>query len=310
MRREDIDKMNEEIRKRVTGCSLTETTILKVGGPKQGISCRLPSGDVCVTFYPNDYQPLLDSGETPEAIGRYLASEIEKNRLTVPQFPQTAEEFKKGLYIQLVNADVNRELLKDAVHDSWEDTAVLARYKIAETKDELLSFVVTKDNMGQFQLSQGEIMEAAYRNTREQPFHLKSMKETMQELMLEQGTPAELVSALLSGMDNSMYILTNQRKVYGASALMCPQALENAYQVLGEPYYALPSSTHELILVRESYGLTPDELRQMVKEVNYTTVQAKDLLSNRVFHYDGRKLSTVQEKEQVMEAVKHNKLIH
>lgn len=284
-------------------------TINKIGGTREAISCKFPSENYAVILYPDDYQRLLDSGESPQDIGRYLSSQIEQRMTALPATPTTADDFKKGLYIQVVNADVNRELLKDLPHDSWEDMAAVVRYQIPDGEDEI-SFLVTKNNMQQYQMSQGEVMETAYKNTASQEFELRRIEELMREILLEHGVSREETDFCLSDVDAPMYVLTNREKINGANAIVCPDVLEKAYKELGEPYYVLPSSTHELILVKESYGMKPEELRQMVQEVNCTAVQARDLLSNKVFHYDGRKLSAVQEKEQVLEAARQHKLIH
>lgn len=284
-------------------------TINKIGGTREAISCKFPSENYAVILYPDDYQRLLDSGESMQDIGRYLSSQIEQRMTALPATPTTADDFKKGLYIQVINADVNRELLKDLPHDSWEDMAAVVRYQIPDGENEI-SFLVTKHNMQQYQMSQGEVMEAAYKNTASQEFDLKKMEDIMRDILHEQGIRDEMAEAFVEDMDTPMYVLTNRKKINGANALVCPDILEKAYKELGEPYYVLPSSTHELILVKESYGMKPEELRQMVQEVNCTAVQARDLLSNKVFHYDGKKLSAVQEKEQVLEAARQHKLIH
>ena len=80
-----------------------------------------------------------------------------------------------------------------------------------------------------------------------------------------------------------LYVLTNEERLNGANALVCPQVLQDAYETLGEPYYVLPSSTHEVLLVKESEGFSPE-----------------DLLSFKIFRYDGRTLSAVKEETQTM----------
>lgn len=309
MKKEDIERIIKEIQKRMPACEVKAETINKIGGTREAISCKFPSENYAVILYPDDYQRLLDSGESMQDIGRYLSSQIEQRMTALPATPTTADDFKKGLYIQVVNADVNRELLKDLPHDSWEDMAAVVRYQIPDGEDEI-SFLVTKNNMQQYQMSQGEVMETAYKNTASQEFDLRRIEELMRDILLEQGISREEADFCLSDVDAPMYVLTNRKKINGANAIVCPDVLEKAYEKLGEPYYVLPSSTHELILVKESYGMKPEELRQMVQEVNCTAVQARDLLSNKVFHYDGRKLSAVQEKEQVLEAARQHKLIH
>lgn len=284
-------------------------TINKIGGAREAISCKFPSENYAVILYPDDYQRLLDSGESMQDIGRYLSSQIEQRMTALPATPTTADDFKKGLYIQVVNADVNRELLKDLPHDSWEDMAAVVRYQIPDGENEI-SFLVTKNNMQQYQMSQGEVMEAAYKNTAAQEFCLHKPEDIMREIMQEQNIPEEAIDLYLSDTDSHLYVLTNKEQINGANALVCPEVLQNIYKEFGEPYYVLPSSTHELILAKDSSGLTQDELRQMVQQVNVSSVTPDVLLSYNLFHYDGRKLSAVQEKEQVLEAARQHKLIH
>lgn len=290
-------------------CEVKAETINKIGGTREAISCKFPSENYAVILYPDDYQRLLDSGESMQDMGRYLSSQIEQRMTALPATPTTADDFKKGLYIQVVNADVNRELLKDLPHDSWEDMAAVVRYQIPDGENEI-SFLVTKNNMQQYQMSQGEVMEAAYKNTAAQEFCLHKPEDIMREIMQEQNIPEEAIDLYLSDTDSHLYVLTNKEQINGANALVCPEVLQNIYKEFGEPYYVLPSSTHELILAKDSSGLTQDELRQMVQQVNVSSVTPDVLLSYNLFHYDGRKLSAVQEKEQVLEAARQHKLIH
>lgn len=309
MKKEDIERIIKEIQKRMPACEVKAETINKIGGTREAISCKFPSENYAVILYPDDYQRLLDSGESMQDIGRYLSSQIEQRMTALPATPTTADDFKKGLYIQVINADINRELLESLPHDSWEDMAAVVRYQIPDGENEI-SFLVTKNNMQQYQMSQGEVMEAAYKNTAAQEFCLHKPEDIMREIMQEQNIPEEAIDLYLSDTDSHLYVLTNKEQINGANALVCPEVLQNIYKEFGEPYYVLPSSTNELILAKDSSGLTQDELRQMVQQVNISSVTPDVLLSYNLFHYDGRKLSAVQEKEQVLEAARQHKLIH
>ena len=83
------------------------------------------------------------------------------------------------------------------------------------------------------------------------------------------------------------------------------------HEELGEPYYVLPSSIHEVMVVRESEDMDIGKMKEIVKEVNLSTVEPEDLLSYEVFHYDGRKLSVAREDvrkiSETAEKVKHHK---
>ena len=47
----------------------------------------------------------------------------------------------------------------------------------------MTSFLVTRENMECFQMTQGEIMEQAYHNTAAQKYTLQNLNEIMRELM-------------------------------------------------------------------------------------------------------------------------------
>ena len=59
------------------------------------------------------------------------------------------------------------------------------------------------------------------------------------------------------------------------------------YKVGGE-FFVLPSSVHEVLLVPDNGNLEWRELEELVQTVNETTVDAKDKLSDHVYHYDTR----------------------
>ena len=71
---------------------------------------------------------------------------------------------------------------------------------------------------------------------------------------------------------------------------------ENELHTLAEhletDLYILPSSIHEVIAVSAELG-DPNELAQMVAEINMDQVDLSERLSNQVYHYDKdlRKLS-------------------
>ena len=56
-------------------------------------------------------------------------------------------------------------------------------------------------------------------------------------------------------------------------------------QELGSDLYILPSSIHEILLLPVSAG-KPEELAEIVKEVNRTQVQPEERLSDSVYLYD------------------------
>ena len=66
---------------------------------------------------------------------------------------------------------------------------------------------------------------------------------------------------------------------------MYEEPLHELAEKIGSDLYILPSSIHEVIAVSADFG-SPDELAEMVYEINMDQVDINDRLSNQVYCYD------------------------
>lgn len=64
------------------------------------------------------------------------------------------------------------------------------------------------------------------------------------------------------------------------------ELMEGFAEQAGGNFYILPSSVHDLILLPDSFAICTDSLREMVKEVNESTVAREESLSQDVYYYD------------------------
>ena len=82
-----------------------------------------------------------------------------------------------------------------------------------------------------------------------------------------------------------MYVLSNSRAHMGASALLALPFLEEFRERIGEDFWILPSSIHEVILVPMSKVCDRAKLCAMVREINETQVPPQEVLSDEVYTY-------------------------
>lgn len=82
-----------------------------------------------------------------------------------------------------------------------------------------------------------------------------------------------------------MYVISNDRGINGAISMLYEDQLHTLAEQLGTDLYILPSSIHETIAVSVELG-EPEELAQMVAEINMDQVALHERLSNQVYHYD------------------------
>lgn len=81
-----------------------------------------------------------------------------------------------------------------------------------------------------------------------------------------------------------MFVVTNESKIHGASAMLRADLLEEHANMVDSSFYVLPSSIHELIFVHGHGG--PDDVREMVCEINDEQLDLSEVLAYNAYFYD------------------------
>lgn len=77
----------------------------------------------------------------------------------------------------------------------------------------------------------------------------------------------------------SLYVLSNADCFWGAAVLFYPDVMARLHELMRGPYYVIPSSVHELLLLPISEG-DPQQLVAMIREANRTVVNKDEFLSD------------------------------
>ena len=263
------------------------------GVVKDGISVWYSDSNVSPTVYLDDLYEMHKDGYSVNELADTTVKVLEKNKNMTPEMPVlTTESAKENLYCAIINSAENEEMLKNVPHEKLEDLSVVARFRVGKDG----SFLVTNDICEVLQMTSEEVMEVAHANTNKTKYKCQSMGEVLRELMIQDGIPEAFADELIQQTqeDNDiMWILSNESKIDGAVAMTSQDVLKAAHEKLGEDFYVLPSSRHEVILVPQSIVSNVEDLKAMVHEVNITEVQEVDKLSDSVYIFNGRHLSIV-----------------
>lgn len=141
-------------------------------------------------------------------------------------------------------------------------------------------------------LTKEEALKIAKSNTGKSA-ELKSMNEVMEGIIKEAVDDDGLAADLAAGLEDSpLYVLTTESGLDGASLIANRNILKQVHEELGEDFYILPSSIHEVILVGKSdVDNDIDSLREMVRNVNEREVPIEDRLSDQVYEFNGHSLT-------------------
>lgn len=239
------------------------------------------------SFYLQDYYQQYLHGkeidELAETIYDHWLKFTDSKQNFIPDL--SFEHCRKFVVYRLVNASQNKDILRETPHIPFFDLAIVFYYVLNSDINGIQSLRITTNIMERWGLTTQELLELAQENTpRLFPQHFRSMQDYAKQFTNSYG-----ISEIDLPPERSLYILTNSNGINGAAAWLYPGILEQIGEQLGENYYILPSSTHELLIMWEQLGFTPPELLKIVSHVNQTCVDAEEFLSDNVYYYHTEK---------------------
>lgn len=199
------------------------------------------------------------------------------------------EAVKDRVTMQVVSYEKNKEILRDMPHIPFLDCVIVFSILVDQKDEHIRSIRITNSLAHNWNVELVDIFEASKINTPQlYPIVFKKLSEVIFEMMAVKG-----FETAIKLPEEDLYVLSNKSNINGFTVIAYDGALDRASKVLQDNYYIIPSSIHEAILVPESYGLSEEELRQMVADVNETVVAEEDRLSDEVYFYDRQKKQIV-----------------
>lgn len=222
--------------------------------------------------------------EAAESIYRAVQEKQEEaDALAVKNF-WNWEYMSERIYPKVINAEWNSKQLQKIPHRLFLDFAVVYYAKVDEWGDHIGTIQIKNGHLKIWGRDEAELHEKAMENLKAEHAFIENIINFIPECMLQQEDNKNEVEA---------YVLSNQKRYFGAAELLDTSALEEIYRKIGD-FVALPSSLHELFIIPDQ--AEGDEgykvLTEMVKDVNQNHVSQEEWLSEHVYVYrnDGQGL--------------------
>ena len=257
-----------------------------------------PESNVAPTIYLNNFYEKYEDGTSLESILSEIADirvshEVDKN-MDVSNILEF-DNVKDKIIPRLVGIENNDKFLENRPFSVVEDLAIVYCIDLGEDEKGVMSIPISNELMDNWGVDVDTLKDVAIKNLPEiTPSKFRSMAEVMREMMLPNmidnfGGDREAAEEVFNDMmpvDDMMYILSNEKSLNGATALLDDSMMEQVAEKVGNLFYILPSSTHECIIVPNNPGMDLATLEDMVQTVNATEVAPQDKLSDHVYMYD------------------------
>lgn len=287
-------------------------TIKKNNGVElSGITIMHEEQNITPTVYLEEFYCRYEEGESFGSLVKEIIDISEKNQIKEKfnvSFFSDYEQVKSNIVFKLVNAKKNADLLKEIPYIMYLDMAIVFYYLLSDDEIGSASILIYTSHMDVWGVTAKDLYRQASSNTpRLLGAKIENMEDIMREILLSdiqrkchkeeqedeswmQDMADQMLHQALNGKESiPMYVLSNQSKHNGASCLLYHDILNEFALKQQKNLYILPSSIHEVILITDNEIDNPQNLCEMVKDVNETQVAEEEVLSDSVYYYDRKK---------------------
>lgn len=263
----------------MTACIRSAT---KNNGKKRiGIMISEEGSNISPTIYLEEYFEQFQKHKSIDAVVKNILRLYEEVRVEHTWEMSMLQNFSKTrqkIVYKLIGEEENKELLETIPHVRYLDLAIVFYILLDISEFGTAVVLITNDIMKRWNIEKEMLYSIAHQNTKKLlPAEFQTMRSVMAELLGKESVAEE--------GEDSMYILTNDLRSFGAACILYDEVLEHIGKQLGENYYVLPSSVHEVIIVPESKSPNRVELEEMIEEINDTQVEEEEILSYRAYYF-------------------------
>ena len=287
--REDMEKALYE--RTGTEHSVNLQTVEKMNETYEALTIKPENSDIGVNINANELFRAYSDGMDYD---RLVDGAVNKARDALENSPnfnieafKDYDKMKETLAMEVVSAERNADLLTTVPHKDMEDMAVVYRFVISTGVGESGSVLVTNKMLDEYGITPEQLHADAMKNAPEvRPMEIKGMGEVLAEQMGIE--TAEMLGFAIPPEQDQMLVASVKGNVHGAGVLAYEDFMDKASDRVGGSFFILPSSIHEILIIPDNGQFDLKSLENMVREVNATTVDPVDKLTDNVYHYDAQ----------------------
>lgn len=281
------ETVKAEMGKVLVDFDITEQSIVKMNDMRlHGVVARRRGEDAGATLYLDSAFEDYRNGESIEDIVMPMINTIltaDRCKPTTQDLDLSFDSIKDRLSIRLIDTERNKEYLKEHPYrEIGAGLAIVAEIQMGNDYSIVITNSIAEDYDTEL------LFDTAIGNM--QSRHSAKLQS------LEGAIFGEDRNVLAEGDDHieGMYtLMLEDMPSFGASVLAYKGVGERISKMYGGAFFILPSSLHEVILLKADEGVSAEKLKAMVVQANHTVVDPQDVLSDSVFYYGTDGLSRV-----------------
>lgn len=286
-----MDLVSKEIDDRgLENLSLKLTTIDSPDGQTERLMVSVGEAKMSMAFRLQEIYQSVENGEDIDHAVFKMVNTIEdsisviKNKEDeVKSLISDYDVVKDQTYLRMIPG--NSPILKDTPHKMIEDMALVVNIHLESFSDAngRSVVVVSKPLMEMYGIDEAQLFADAEKNSlSNEPMIFTPLGDMIKNLIQAENLPTPEDAGIVT------YIASNKSGFHGAAVAGYPDFCKKAAEAIGGSFYMLPSSVHEFILIKDDGSPKPKDLNAMIKNVNETVLEPRDILASQCYHYDAK----------------------
>lgn len=198
------------------------------------------------------------------------------------------EAIKERLSVLVRNAESWKETLGSCPHEIHEDLAMLYCIDLDSKEGMRKSVIINYNLLGTLDVSEEQIRRDAWENMKHSnPPCFLAMEDILKEIMNPDAAKHTDIRGQLNetAEDDVLYVLTNLERINGAAYICDEETMSAIAKKMDSDLIVIPSSIHEILILRDKEEIDLDEIRKMVEEINENVVVPQERLSDSVYRF-------------------------
>ncbi len=183
------------------------------------------------------------------------------------------------LFFKVVNYERNHKKLKNVPIKKIMDLAMVPLCKVRSKNFGEGTITIENAHLKDWEISEDELWENIKENANiVEPAKVESLLDVVGNIV---GDTDECNDSC------GIFVVSNKDRTLGASAVFYPGVLKGLSEAFNSDLFVIPSSIHEMLVIPDpKLDINPANLKEIINEVNTTTVAEEEILSNNLYMYD------------------------
>ncbi|SNU06673.1 hypothetical protein SAMN06297422_10722 [Lachnospiraceae bacterium] len=259
-----------------------------------GLTIRKAGSRVAPTIYLEEYYSQIESGDNIGVVMRRIADVRMAHEIEDIDFESffNYENCKDKILPRLYGYEMNNQLIEHRAYTRIGDFIVIYSVDLGPSDEGRMSVPVDNSILERWNISIEELHNVAVKNQHNvskgtfmgmsQMMRKIMVPEILEDMDCEDDSLSEM---LLPEEDEKMFVISNTRGINGASMILDEEFMNSVCDVVGDSFYILPSSIHEVLAVKDEELMDVMDMAAMVYEINRMQVSPEERLSDHVYRY-------------------------